>query len=431
MIKAATHRIYESGVAGNLGNDPTGASGLWIDIGPTNRWAMFNQALGTATQLAGSVKVALDAGAVDAVALLDVTGDTVRVQAPSYDRTMPIAPGALTFLDLTGAAGLVTVTVTGSAVAVGTLLVGTIAMLGVTEASPTAAITDFSRKVVDDFGEVTIVERAWAKRMTANALIRTDAVDQVAGRIAAVRAQPSLWIGQKGFDSLTLYGFFKDFSIEVGEVSTLSLSIEGLSTAGKVEPFRPGIDWPEIGDPDGTKPADNADVTGENTSKDTKAIGGVPVTDLLTANAAFQARVDILDRQTIPPINTAVASANTAITAERADAAARINEATATLAEADADIIRRVDTVVSDFQGANSATNIRITDNVAVLANADTALGQRIDRIEATGSYDDTSVRAEISRVDTTAISRDGAITSRIDTAVSDYTSLNTATNDE
>src|SRR3546814_11425962 len=41
VIKAATHRIYESLIADNAGNDPAGAgASSWIDIAPTNRWAI-------------------------------------------------------------------------------------------------------------------------------------------------------------------------------------------------------------------------------------------------------------------------------------------------------------------------------------------------------------------------------------------------------
>jgi len=290
VVKAATHRVYESLIAGNVGDDPADGSGKWLDAGPTNRWAMFDQALGTTTDAAGSIAVTVSAGAVDAVALLDVVGATVRVQAAGYDRTLPAGPGTITFLDLPGTTGQVTVTIAGSGqVSVGTLLIGTVAALGLTEASPTAAITDYSRKEVDDFGAVTVVQRAWAKKMTAAALIRSDAVDLVANRIAAVRARPSLWIGQAGLDSLTIYGFFKDFSIEVREnVSKLSLSIEGLSAAAKVAPLQTSTAWPDVTDPLGTKPTDNADKTSDNTAKDTSSVGGRPVHDVL-ADIGFNA----------------------------------------------------------------------------------------------------------------------------------------------
>ena len=284
VVKSATHRVYESVTAANAGNDPAGISGKWLDVGPTNHWAMFDEALGTATTAAGAIVVTLDAGTIGAVALLDVSATTVRVKANGYDRTQPAGAGAITFLDLPGNAGQVTATISGSGtVSVGTLLIGRVVSLGITEASPTAGITDFSKKVVDDFGGVAIVERAWAKRMSAKALIRTDTLDLVANRIATVRARPSLWIGKAGVDSLTVYGFFKDFSIEVGtNVSKLSLSIEGLSKAPPPAalPTPPIIAWPDIADSDGTKPADNADVTGDNTSKDTNAVGGTPSTQI-------------------------------------------------------------------------------------------------------------------------------------------------------
>lgn len=209
------HRVYEALVA-NTGNDPVATPTMWLDTGPTNRWAMFDQALGTVTTAQGRITVSLAIGGIAGVALLDVSGATVRVQADGYDRTQAVTGGTITFLDLAGK-GWVTVTIEGAgAVSVGTLLIGRLVALGVTEASPTAGITDFSRKEVDDFGEVTIVKRGFAKRMTAKALIRADALDQVANRIAAVRAVPALWIGQDGMDSLTVYGFFKDFGIEAG-----------------------------------------------------------------------------------------------------------------------------------------------------------------------------------------------------------------------
>ncbi|MEG3084819.1 hypothetical protein U1707_14290 [Sphingomonas sp. PB2P12] len=267
VIQASTHRVYESTASPNLGNDPAGASGKWLDVGATNRWAMFDQALGSATTAANTILAKVNVASVNAVALLDVMGATVRVEAPGYDRTTDVTAGAITFLDLPNTTGRVIVTITGpDQVSVGTLLVGRLLDLGITEASPTAGITDYSRKVVDEFGDVTVVERAWSKRMAAKALIRTDAIDVVANRIAAVRARPSLWIGQRGIDSLTIYGFFKDFSIEVGlHVSKLSLSIEGLSKAVPLAPIVPGdaVAWPDVTDPLGTKPADNADVTAD------------------------------------------------------------------------------------------------------------------------------------------------------------------------
>ncbi|QXT34341.1 hypothetical protein KV697_10895 [Sphingomonas sanguinis] len=268
------HVIYEALVA-HSGVDPLKADGKWLAIGPSNRWAMFDQALGTLTSAAAQISVTLVADGVDAVALLDVTATTVRVETAGYDRTQQVTGGPVTFLDL-GGKGQVTVTVAGQGtVSVGTLLVGRLVKLGTTEAAPTAGINDFSRKTIDDFGEVSITRRAYAKRMSAKALIRTDALDLVANGIAAVRAVPSLWIGQDGYDSLTIYGFFRDFEIEVGEqVSKLSLSVEGFSAADKPAAL---VDWDDLGDRNGNKPEDKA----TNTRNPSSLIGDRTVTDVL------------------------------------------------------------------------------------------------------------------------------------------------------
>ncbi|HWL47193.1 MAG TPA: hypothetical protein VNQ31_05700, partial [Sphingomonadaceae bacterium] len=288
VIRAGTHRIYESAADGNQGNSPDGDSGLWIDIGPTNRWAMFDQALGTATSLNDGITVVLAAPAIRAVALLDVVGSSVRVQGPGYDRTQAVGDGAILFGDLPGGPGDVTVTIAGAgSVAVGTLLIGKLAALGDTGADASAGITDFSRKERDDFGEWTIVPRSWSKTMSVKALIRTDAVDLVANRIAAARARPSLWIGAENLDCLTIYGFFRGFSIEAAaNVSVLSLDVEGLSEAAPIGGGLPPVSWPDIvdSDPARPKPEDGATVggtIGENVKDDAGNV--VPPEDIITS----------------------------------------------------------------------------------------------------------------------------------------------------
>lgn len=298
VIKAATHRVYESAAGGNVGHDPEDATGHWFEVGPTNRWAMFDQALGTATSGTGSIAVIIDASDAQGVALLDVIGTSVRVQAAGYDVTKAAGSGAIAFLDLPDITGEIVVTISGAgAVSVGTLLIGPIHALGVTEAAPNTGITDFSRKEVDDFGEPSIVERAWAKRMSTRALIRTDAIDIVANRIAAVRARPVLWIGAAEFDTLTIYGFFKDFSIDVGQaVSTLSLSVEGLSKAAPPPPYVPPLypDGTPIEDlrpeaPGATPGAPNGSPIGGYLDPITGNVeGGIPAEEVLSDAEAVQ-----------------------------------------------------------------------------------------------------------------------------------------------
>lgn len=258
VIRAATHRVYESAVAANVGNDPATGAVQWIDVGPTNRWAMFDEALGSLTTATGQIVVTLAPGAeLSALAVLDTDAASVRVQAPGYDQTKDtLVDGekiaTLTFLDLaTSSSDTVTVTIAaataGASVSAGTLMIGTLEPLGVTETSPTVAILDYSVKGTDDFGSTTTIERAWAKRLAVRSLVATPALDGLLRRLASLRAKPALWIGQEGFDSLTVYGFYRDFSVEIAErLSVCSFAIEGLSMAAPLKAPEPPIRW--VGD---------------------------------------------------------------------------------------------------------------------------------------------------------------------------------------
>jgi hypothetical protein len=518
VMKAATHRIYESLVAGNVGANPETFADRWVDAGPTNRWAMFDMAIGSATTASAPIAVTLRPGSsVNGLALVDTNAATIRVQAPGYDRTLTVtdAIGSALFLDLVAAAGAaITVTATprqatasaptwsdsdewndatlwhdtvagDGTVAIGTLLVGTLRPLGITESSPTAGITDYSRKVTDDFGETTVVPRAWAKRMSAKALIRTEAVDQVTDRIAAVRALPSLWFGDSGLDSLTVYGFFKDFSIEIGEsVSKLSLSIEGFSAAAIATPLT--IPWDNVSDPGGTKPEPNADVTGDNISKDTQNVGGKPAGQVLADADAIRRRAEIIENVTIPAVNRAVAAAKAAIQAASDDADAALGDVAVAIdaansridsalddlaaevaraqgadevlrhqieaisaqaggsaadvrglietektvrADGDRAISQRIDTVASDFESRNAATNTRITESATTLASADEALAERVTGVEADYKGRDAATNTRITQQVAALSDADGAMGRRIDSVETDYKGRDAATN--
>jgi hypothetical protein len=92
-------------------------------------------------------------------------------------------------------------------------------------------IIDYSRKETDQFGVTSVVERAWAKRMTARVVMDTEQIDDIYRTLAQLRATPVLWIGSEGFESLSVYGFYKEFSIDLAypTVSYCSLTIEGLT----------------------------------------------------------------------------------------------------------------------------------------------------------------------------------------------------------
>ena len=259
VILTATHRRYEA-LAGSTNISPSTDPTKWLDLGPTNRWAMFDARVGTATSRTGSLQVGLAPGTIDALALIDTEAESATVTLTAggvqvYSRSQTFNVGgvaidnwfswffeplgqktSMLFLDVpVYAAGQLSVTLTrdnpADSVSCGTLLVGRQLSLGDTEHGADIGIIDYSRKETDQFGVTSVVERAFAKRMTAKVVMPTDAIDDIHRSLAALRATPVLWIGSESFESLTVYGFYKEFSIDIAypTVSYCSLTIEGLT----------------------------------------------------------------------------------------------------------------------------------------------------------------------------------------------------------
>ena len=259
VILAATHRRYEA-LAASTNVSPSTDPTKWLDLGPTNRWAMFDARVGTATSRTASLQVGLAPGTIDALALIDTEAESATVTltvsgVQVYSRSQTFNVGgvaidnwfswffeplsqktSMLFLDVpVYAAGQLSVTLTrdnpADSVSCGTLLVGRQLSLGDTEHGADIGIIDYSRKETDQFGVTSVVERAFAKRMTAKVVLATDAIDDIHRSLAALRATPVLWIGSESFESLTVYGFYKEFSIDIAypTVSYCSLTIEGLT----------------------------------------------------------------------------------------------------------------------------------------------------------------------------------------------------------
>lgn len=258
VIRTGTHRRYESLQAGNVGNTPETSPTWWLDLGPTNRWAMFDTVVGTSTTLASPLTVVIHPGAVNAIALLELVGTSVTVSMTStagggsvYSQTISLvasevgdyyeyffAPFAqrtsVVLTDLPPYAdGIVTVSLTGSTVSLGVLSVGLFTDLGGTQYGATAGITDYSLKTTDAFGNTTLTQRSYAKRTSAKLWLDKGDVNRVHRKLADLRATPCVWVGVEDaeLEPLTVFGFYKDFQVEVSypQAALCSLEIEGLT----------------------------------------------------------------------------------------------------------------------------------------------------------------------------------------------------------
>lgn len=260
VILVSTHKVYQSVAADNVGHSPDLNDGHWLEVGPTNPWKTFDTSTSTATKRPLSISYRIKPGlGITAVAALNLVGAAsirIRVIDPVlgtlYDRTtglagqliystwwdwhfgprteatqsalldLPSAPSADVLIDIVGT----------TALAVGTLLLGQQRSFSMgVKAGARVGIQDYSRKERNDFGDLVLVERAYAKRASFSMLLRASEVDTLYDFLTDVRATPCLWVGSSRFEATTVYGIYKSFDIVLSyfDYSDCELDLEGLT----------------------------------------------------------------------------------------------------------------------------------------------------------------------------------------------------------
>ena len=255
-----THKVWQSLQAGNLNHTPETSEDWWAEVGPTNRWALFDRSNSTQTRQANAMSYTLKpVQGITALWLGNVDGcNTARVIVthPTYgtlkDATYNLAsipaavgwwewtfgersaPPSLFVQDIPPLPGCtIQVNLTGTTdLAIGVLLLGVMKSVGegVLQGAR-VGIQDFSRKETNDFGETVLVQRAYADTASFEVPIRTAQVDAAKALLTSLRATPALWIATRGISAGVVYGFFKEFEITLAyaNVAECSITVEGLT----------------------------------------------------------------------------------------------------------------------------------------------------------------------------------------------------------
>ena len=145
-----------------------------------------------------------------------------RAPTQALLQDLPSYPGADILIDITGTAEL----------AVGVILLGQARQFSMgVKLGACVGIQDYSRKERNDFGDVMVVERAFAKRASFSLFLVAGEVDALYQFLSEVRATPCLWIGSRCYESTTVYGFYKNFDIVISyyDYSDCELELEGLT----------------------------------------------------------------------------------------------------------------------------------------------------------------------------------------------------------
>jgi hypothetical protein len=245
-------------------NRPITDTTAWINVGSDNRWRMFDQSVSSQTSQAGSIVVTITPGTrVDSIVgmnLSSVTSVQINVVDPTYgnvysrtilmvadsgirdwygyfyEPVIQLSDFIVTDIPVAFSSASITVTINGSTPAIGCLVVGLSKEIGTTTEGAKIGIVDYGIKTKDAFGNYTILQRGYSKRADFTIKVATSEVDTLQNLFASYRSIPVVYVGsnvtsQMQFQSCVIYGYYKDFSLDISypPYSTCSIQVEGLT----------------------------------------------------------------------------------------------------------------------------------------------------------------------------------------------------------
>ncbi|GAD20966.1 hypothetical protein [Acidovorax sp. MR-S7] len=253
------HAVYENNEPDNAGKDPLTNHGLWTRVRATNRWRLFDGTNSSATSRANAISYVLAPGValgmVAALELRSCTSIRVRLIDPVrgvvYDKTlapgarpvrsswwqwyfgertpglnlaifegMPAYPKAKLHVDLVG----------GAKLSVGLLLWGQPRTwgLGLLQGAKVGRRI-YSRREVNDFGDISLVKRPSAKTGSFETIIARSEVDALQNYLDSIDASLCLFVGSTMYASTVIFGIFQnaEMVLQYHNHSVLQLEILG------------------------------------------------------------------------------------------------------------------------------------------------------------------------------------------------------------
>ena len=267
-LSISVYSVTGSGTHSNWTIEVEDEIGFWKEIGATNQWFMFDEYVNTQTERADSIDVKIPVSRADYVAFFNV--DASEVELELWDETetellwsssinlaynssvitqitdwteyffgehLP-STDATFFMGIASFSAILRIIIStvepGGIVKCGNVVVGRSYDLGSTQFGASSGMQDFSKKTTDEDGKTKVTEGYWSKRASWNLWVDNIKLDSVYKVLVSLRGTPTAWVGnnegETSFESMVIFGLFRDFNIVVEgpSHSWCSLEIEGL-----------------------------------------------------------------------------------------------------------------------------------------------------------------------------------------------------------
>jgi hypothetical protein len=261
VVDTDYHHIFESLQGSNLNHDPQDedqdAPEWWLDLGPTNRWKMFDLLRNTQTTVASPITVELTPGErIDSIAFVGLDADSVTVTVVNdavevyssttdlIDRTtltwsgyffgeFDITSGFL-LTDIPRFSGnVVTINIVrdGGNVSCGGVVIGTNVYLGEVQYEAESDALNFSRIERDEFGNSQLLPRRSIPKSNQTLFTDKVLVDKIMKTRTTLNAVPAIWSGLDDetdgyFAALFILGIYKQFLISLRHPEHAIISLE-------------------------------------------------------------------------------------------------------------------------------------------------------------------------------------------------------------
>lgn len=257
VIRTTTHKKYENILAGVDAGVPESTPTRWVEIGSTNRYAMFDTLRNTQSIKASPVTVVLTPNSrIDSLGLLSVDADSVHIVVTNgaetvYDVTRSMSSHEvfdwysyyfspfnkipnLVFFDIPPySTSVITLTFTSvSDIKIGAIVLGNQTYLGKALHGVSSEELNFSRIEREVTGESILLPRRSVPKININSIANPILLNNIRATRKNLNAIPAVWSGLDDkidnplFETVLLLGVYKKFEVNENDASLVNINLE-------------------------------------------------------------------------------------------------------------------------------------------------------------------------------------------------------------